>query len=121
MRGKDGNITLKIDLEKAFNMIEWSYIKDTLEFFNFPKKLIKFILYYISPSNIQVLINGKKMKFFTPLEGLDKETLCPLTSLSCAWKGFPIPFNNLCKLRTKTLSRFAAEGLDCPIFSLLMT
>lgn len=30
MKGKQGNMILKIDLEKAFYRLEWSFIKDAL-------------------------------------------------------------------------------------------
>lgn len=36
MRGKSANIILKIDLEKAFDKIEWSFIRDSLLFLQLP-------------------------------------------------------------------------------------
>lgn len=37
MKGKILGLIIKIDLEKAFDKLEWSYIRDTLIFFKFPK------------------------------------------------------------------------------------
>lgn len=33
---RGGSFVLKIDLEKAFNKLEWSFIHETLKFFRFP-------------------------------------------------------------------------------------
>lgn len=52
MQGKHGNMATKIDPEKTFGRIEWSYIKETLQFFGFPANLTNLILYCISSSSI---------------------------------------------------------------------
>lgn len=39
IKGKFSDIILKIDLEKAFGKIEWSFINETLQFFGFPTLL----------------------------------------------------------------------------------
>ncbi|XP_070002723.1 uncharacterized protein [Nicotiana sylvestris] len=44
MRGKIPHMILKIDLEKAFDKIEWSFIRDTLHAFNFPTDIINLIM-----------------------------------------------------------------------------
>lgn len=36
---------IKIDLEKAFGKLEWSFVRDTLEHFKFPEKSL--ILSYL--------------------------------------------------------------------------
>lgn len=42
--GKTGLMLLKLDLEKAFDSIEWSFVRQALHYFNFPPELIKLIM-----------------------------------------------------------------------------
>lgn len=39
MKGRNPEMLLKIDLEKVFDKIEWSYMKNALEYFGFPKNM----------------------------------------------------------------------------------
>lgn len=71
---------LKIDLEKAFDRIEWNFTKQALIFFNISPKLSSLIMSCISSSSISILVNKEKMTFSNPVEELGKETLSPLTS-----------------------------------------
>lgn len=64
---------LKIDLEKAFDRIDWSFIRQALHLFNFPPNLTKLIMSYISSSSISVLINGSKINVFTHFREIRKE------------------------------------------------
>ncbi|XP_019265527.1 PREDICTED: uncharacterized protein LOC109243087 [Nicotiana attenuata] len=70
MRGKSGNKILKIDLEKAFDRLEWSFIRDTLAAFNFPHGLSKLIMSYISTSSISILVNVGKTESFKSSRGI---------------------------------------------------
>lgn len=40
---KVGYMTIKIDLDKAYDRLEWPFIRHTLQFFNFPKRWIDLI------------------------------------------------------------------------------
>lgn len=70
MKGKMGSMAVKIDLEKAFDRLEWPYIKNTLVYFWFLDKLSELIMSCITTSTIQVLINGRKMETFHPTRGI---------------------------------------------------
>lgn len=70
MKGMKASMMLKINLEKAFDRIEWSYIREILLYFHFPKKLIELIMSCISSSTIEILVNGRKTNPFHPSRGI---------------------------------------------------
>ena len=47
-KGKVGFMVVKIDLEKAYDRLEWSFVRDTLALFNIPPFLSKVIMSCIS-------------------------------------------------------------------------
>lgn len=84
-KSKKGFMAVKIDLEKAFNKLEWGFIRHTLAFFKFPSKWINPLclayLPLVSRSSLMVSVST----FFNPLEVLDKETLSLVISASSIW------------------------------------
>ena len=51
-KGRVGVMALKIDLEKAFDRLEWSFVREVLVHFNFPPTLIALIMdHLLSPSS----------------------------------------------------------------------
>lgn len=70
MRGKKANMMIKIDLEKAFDKVEWSFIRKTLIFFNLPTNLINLIMSCVSSSSAVILVNGDRTGFFKPSRGI---------------------------------------------------
>lgn len=68
-KGKTGNMLLKIDLEKAFDRLEWSFLHFFLHQLNFPPPLIKLIMSCVTTSFISILIYGKPSPYFQPTRG----------------------------------------------------
>lgn len=66
MRGKKGGMILKVDLEKAFDRLEWSFIRATLNCFKFPPKIVSLIMFCVNTSSIEVIVNGRKTEAFLP-------------------------------------------------------
>jgi len=62
----------KIDLEKAYDRLEWSFIRFTLQFFNFPQQIIDLIMACLETSSILVMWNGQISKSFILQEGFAK-------------------------------------------------
>ncbi|CAN1153186.1 LINE-1 retrotransposable element ORF2 protein [Linum perenne] len=75
--GKKGWMTIKLDLAKAFDRLEWSFVEDTLRRANIPENLVKIILCCISTTSTQVLWNGGLTPSFKPGRGLRQG--CPLS------------------------------------------
>ncbi|XP_019163545.1 PREDICTED: uncharacterized protein LOC109159892 [Ipomoea nil] len=69
-KGKKGSLVMKIDLHKAYDSIDWSFLKHTLQDFGFPTQLISLILFSLKESSIGILWNGGKLPAFTPERGL---------------------------------------------------
>lgn len=61
---------MKIDMEKVFDSLEWSFIRTVLFFFNFPSYFITLIMECISSTFVSVLINGQPTNFFYPSRGI---------------------------------------------------
>lgn len=64
------HILLKLDLEKVFDRLEWSFIRHILTYFNFPHSLISLIMSCISTSSISMLFNGMPTQYFLPSRGI---------------------------------------------------
>lgn len=43
-KGKSGAVAVKINLDKAYDRLKWSFIRDTLHFFHFPQPIIDIII-----------------------------------------------------------------------------
>lgn len=69
-RGQVGYMAIKIDLEKAYDRLEWHFVRDMLHLYKFPKSLTKLILSCVSTSSISVLLNGAKLESFLPSLGI---------------------------------------------------
>jgi len=77
-------MTLKIDLEKAFDRLEWSFIREILVHSNFPKNIIDIIMACISSTLISIFFNGRKLEPFTPTQGIHQgDSLLPYIFILC--------------------------------------
>ena len=69
-RGKKGGMAIKVDLEKAYDRLRWSFIHQTLRLVGFPVGLIELIMNCVQASAMQVLWNGEKTTPFKPTRGI---------------------------------------------------
>jgi mannosylglycoprotein endo-beta-mannosidase len=70
MYGKTGYMVLKLDLEKAYDKLEWPFILETLQVLKIPDHLCSLIAHCISSSSMRLNWNGKKTNTFNSSRGL---------------------------------------------------
>ena len=63
-------MALKLDLEKAYDLIEWDFIEKMLKQLNFNDKWINWVMTCISSVNFSVLVNDTPGKTFKPTRGI---------------------------------------------------
>ncbi|CAN1148757.1 Transposon TX1 uncharacterized 149 kDa protein [Linum perenne] len=75
--GKAGSMVIKLDLAKAYDRLEWSFVEETLSLANFPRSLVSLIIACISTASTQISWNGSLTPSFKPGRGLRQG--CPLS------------------------------------------
>ncbi|KAL4292566.1 hypothetical protein AHAS_Ahas18G0040900 [Arachis hypogaea] len=70
MKGKKQFMAIKIDFEKAYDRLNWEFIKKRLQNFKFPEHFINLIMNCIQSVNYSVIWNGNRTEEFTPIRGL---------------------------------------------------
>jgi hypothetical protein len=108
---------LKIDLAKAFDRLEWTFISDALHRIGFNDKFINLIHTCISTSSLAVLVNDEPSNYFNPQRGLRQG--CSLSPYL-----FVIAINELSIRLQEALSNNNLSGISLgvgapPIHSLL--
>lgn len=69
-KGAVGWMAIKIDLEKAYDRLNWVFIKDTLQDIGLPCNFISLVWECISTSTMKVLWNGEALEEFSPSSGI---------------------------------------------------
>ena len=70
MKSKGGAILCKLDLEKAYDHVEWPFLFLVLEKMGFGDKWIKWIKWCVPTTRFSILVNGTPSGFFQSSRGL---------------------------------------------------
>lgn len=83
-KGKIGTMALKLDLEKAFDMLNWHFISACLTKFGFDHHWISLIIECVSSVSFSLILNGKLKGFFFPSRGIRQvDHLSPYIFIFC--------------------------------------
>lgn len=69
-KGRTEVMEIMIDLEKAYDRLEWGFIRDPLNLFQFPSQLVSLIMSCVSSSSILILFNSGAFCPFLPSRGI---------------------------------------------------
>jgi hypothetical protein len=70
MWGKEGYIAIKLDMSKAYDMVEWGFLKAVMKRLGFARRWIRLMLMCVQMNNYAAMINGIPMGNFQATKGL---------------------------------------------------
>lgn len=105
-------MVIKIDLEKVYDSLEWSFIKMVLEHFNFPSNIINLIMSYMALTSTSILFNVGKLNPFQPSRGIrQSDPISPYLFLLCM-EFLAAQITNMCEEKNWDKIKASRDGLS---------
>jgi len=70
MKGKKSWVALKLDMEKAYDRVEWEFLFESLKILGFHQTWITRIQQCVTIVSYSVIVNDEVSRFFVPTRGL---------------------------------------------------
>ena len=70
LRRNDGGVVYKLDIEKAYDHVNWEYVLEVMRRMGFGQRWLSWISWYMSTVSFSILINGVPAGFFRNTRGI---------------------------------------------------
>lgn len=71
-KGRKGSLAFKLDISKVYDWVEWPFLQEIMSKFDFPEKLIGWVMGCVTTPSFSILINGNHMATSSQLEVFHK-------------------------------------------------